>query len=105
MRCMRCTRGKVGKKWLIGHQRLLLVDPPDRLIGEILGEVIALFGGLGRIDWVRPLIKSRVVLVRLTSNKTVEIFKPDVAGGPGVEGTHGGRQIGSYLMALAEVGR
>src|SRR5829696_6808151 len=43
---------EVHEKRLVGHQRLLRAHPVDRVIGEVLGEVVALLRGLGRLDSV-----------------------------------------------------
>ena len=42
------TRREVGEERLVGHQRLLLTDPRDRLVGHVLGEVVPLLRRLLR---------------------------------------------------------
>ena len=48
VRRMRGAGREVDEERLVGHQRLLLPDPPDRLVGHVLGEVVALLRRLGR---------------------------------------------------------
>ena len=47
--------GVVDEERLVGHQRLLLADPVDRLVGHVLGEVVALLGvrsgSTGTVSW------------------------------------------------------
>src|SRR5262245_18538319 len=41
---------EVGEKRAIRRNRLLLANPTDALVGEITGELVALFGSLWRLD-------------------------------------------------------
>src|SRR5271167_1570626 len=54
------TRREVGEERLIGHERLLLADPIDCLVGHILGEVITFLRGLMRLDRGRALVDCRI---------------------------------------------
>ena len=47
---------EVDEEGLVPHQRLLLADPLDRLVGHVLREVIALLGRRLRLDRRRPLV-------------------------------------------------
>ena len=42
VRRVRGAGREVHEERLVGHQRLLLAHPPDRLVGHVLGEVVAL---------------------------------------------------------------
>src|SRR5687768_17839059 len=99
---VRCARGVVDKEWLVRHQRLLLADPVDRMIGHVLGEVVALLGRAVRLDGHGVLVESRGVLVGLAADETVEVLEPSTAARPGVERPHRARLPDWHLMALAE---
>ncbi len=105
MRRVRGARREVRKERLVGHERLLLADPLDCFVGHVLGEVIALFGGLFRLDGSGAFINGGVVLVGLAADEAVEVLEPPAAGGPGIERTHGTRLPDRHLMALAELRR
>ena len=83
MRGVRGARREVHEERLVGHQRLLLAHPADRLVGQILGEVVALLGRLRRLDRRRALIQRRVPLVVLAADEAVEVLEPAAAGRPG----------------------
>ena len=51
VRRVRRARREVHEERLVGHERLLLAHPRDRLVGHVLGEVVAL---LGRLRRARP---------------------------------------------------
>ena len=46
--------GEVHEERLVGHQRLLRPHPVDGVVGQVLGEVVALLWGLGRLTGVVP---------------------------------------------------
>jgi len=48
--------------------------------------VVALFGGLFRLDWFGAFVEARVILVGLAADETVEIFKAAAGARPVVEG-------------------
>ena len=104
MRGVRRPRGEVHEERLVGHERLLLARPLDRLVGHVLGEVVALLGRLLRLHRRRALVDGRVVLVRLTADEAVEVLEP-AAGRPGVERPHRARLPDRHLVALAELRR
>ena len=102
VRRVRGARREVDEERLIRHQRLLLVDPVDRPVGHVLGEVVALLRRAVGFDRNRPVVKRRRVLVGLTPDEPVEILKP-AARGPGVEGAHRACLPHRDLVALAEL--
>ena len=104
MRRVACTRGEVREERLVGHQSLLLMDPPDRLIRKILREVVALLRSLGGIDGAVAFVQGGVVLIRLARNEAVEVLEADSARRPRIEGPHRRRQVRGDLVALAEHG-
>ena len=59
VRRVRRARREVHEERLVGHQRLLLARPGDRLVGQVFGEVIALGRRLGRLDRRRALVERR----------------------------------------------
>ena len=98
------TRREVGEEGFVRHQRLLLTDPGDRPVGQVLGQVIALVGRLRLLDRCRAVVEGRCVLVRLAAEEAIEVFEPGSTCGPGVERTHRARLPDRDLMAFAEVG-
>ena len=105
VRGVRRPRGEVHEEGLVGHERLLLAHPLDRLVGHVLGEVVALLGRLLRLHRRRALVDGRVVLVRLAADEAVEVLEPAAAGRPGVERPHRARLPDRHLVALAELRR
>ena len=99
------ARREVHEERLVGHQRLLLAHPLDRLVRHVLGEVIALLGGLLRLDGRRAFVDRRVPLVGLAADEAVEVFEPAAAGRPLVERAHRARLPDRHLVALAELRR
>ena len=98
------ARSEVHEKRLVGHQRLLLIHPGDRLVGEILGQVVALLGGLLWLHRGRALVEGWIPLVVLSADEAVEVLEPR-AGRPHVEGPHRARLPDRHLVALAELRR
>ena len=103
VRRVRRTRREVHEERLVAHQRLLLADPVDGLVGHVLGEVIALRRGLVRLDRHRVLVDRRGVLVGLAADEAVEVLEAR-AGRPVVERAHRAGLPDRDLMALAELG-
>ena len=56
MRSVRRPRCEVHEERLVGHQRLLLARPLDRLVGHVLGEVVALLRCRLGLDRRRALV-------------------------------------------------
>ena len=105
MRSVRRPRCEVHEERLVGHQRLLLARPLDRLVGHVRGEVVALLRRRLGLDRRRALVDGRVVLVRLSADEAVEVLEASAAGRPGVERAHRARLPDRHLVALAELGR
>ena len=96
---------EVHEERLVGHQRLLLAHPPDRLVGHVLGEVVALFGSLVLFHRRRAFVDGRIPLVGLAADEAVEVLEPAAAGGPLVEGAQRARLPDRHFVALAELRR
>ena len=97
--------GEVAEERLVGHQRLLLADPRDRLVGDVLSQVVTLLRGLLGLDRLRAVVQGRVILVRLAAEEAVEVLEAAAARGPSVEGAHRARLPDRHLVALAELRR
>ena len=105
VRRVRRAGREVDEERLVRHERLLLADPRDRLVGHVLGEVVALLGRPLRLDRRRALVERRVVLVRLAADEAVEVLEAPPPAGPGVERAHRARLPDRHLVALAELRR
>ena len=103
VRGVRRAGREVGEERLVGHQRLLLAHPVDRLVGHVAHEVVALLGRAPRLDRGRPLIERRVVLVRLAADEAVEVLEA-AARGPVLERPQRAGLPHRDLVALAELG-
>ena len=95
--------GEVDEERLVGHERLLLPNPADRVVGEVLRQVVPLLGRRRRLDRGGSLVKRRVPLVVLAADEPVERLETSTGGGPGVERTHGRALPHRHLVTLAEL--
>ena len=102
VRRVRGPGGVVHEEGLVGHQRLLLAHPVDRVVRHVLGEVVALLGSAVGLDRHRVLVDGRGVLVRLTADEPVEVLE-SAAPRPRIERPHGARLPHRHLVALAEL--
>ena len=97
--CMGSTRCIVDKKWSVGCQCLLILEPGYRLVGHVGEEVIV------RILWQFHRVGSVVYigcpLVGLTAEKAVELVEA-LVGRPAVQRSGHARLPGSGLVPLAE---
>ena len=93
---------EVDEERLVRHQRLLLLDPVDRLVGHVLGEVVALLRRLRLLDRHRVAVDRGRVLVRLAADEAVEVLEAR-ARRPRVERAHRARLPDGHLVALAEL--
>ena len=105
MRRVRRAGREVHEERLVGHQRLLLAHPPDRLVRHVLGEVVALFRRLLRLDRRRALVDRRIPLVGLAAEEAVEVLEAAAARRPLVERPHRTRFPDRHFVALAELRR
>ena len=96
---------EVHKERLVRHQRLLLTDPADRVVGQVLGQVVPLLGCRRRLDRRRALVQRRVPLVVLPTDEPIEVLEPATSRRPGVERTHRRCLPHRHLVALAELRR
>ena len=96
------ARRVVHEEGLVGHQRLLLGDPVDGVVGHVLGEVVALLGRPVGLDGDCVLVDRRGVLVRLAADEAVEVLETGPCR-PRGERPHRARLPDGYLMALAEL--
>ena len=99
------ARREVHEERLVRHQRLLLADPADRLVGEILRQVVALLGGQVGLDGRRAVIQRGRVLVRLAADEPVEVLEAAADARPCGERTHRAGLPDGDLVALAELRR
>jgi hypothetical protein len=72
---MRRPGREVHEEWLVGHQGLLLADPIDRVVGHVLGEVVALLGRAVGLHRHGVLVDGRGVLVGLPTDEPVEMLE------------------------------
>ena len=63
---------EVGEPRLVRRDHLGVLDELDRLVGEVLRQVIALFRGGGRLDGVVVVDQFRIPLVGLAAEESVE---------------------------------
>ena len=96
---MRRAGRVVDEERLVGRHRLLRLDPVDRLVGHVHGEVVVLH--LRRLDLDQPVVDERIPLVGLAADEAVELVEALVRG-PAIERSrHAGLPRGR-LVPLAE---
>jgi hypothetical protein len=96
---------EVHEERLVGHQRLLLARPLDRLVRHVLGEVVALLGRLLGFDRRRAFVDRRIPLVGFAAEEAIEVFEPAAARRPLIERPHRARLPHRHFVALAELRR
>ena len=101
---VRRAGGEVDEERLVRHQGLLLTHPSHGAIGQILGQVISLFGGGRRLNRGGAVIERRIPLVVLATDEPVEGLEPAAARRPRLERTHRRGLPHRHLVALAELG-
>ena len=74
-RRMRGAQGDVGEERPLGRDRLLVLDPGDGVLDEVLGEVVAVLGQPLRLDGVAALVELRVPVVHLRAHEAVEVVE------------------------------
>ena len=76
VRTVRRAGREVDEERLVWSRRLLRPDPLDRLVGEILGEVVVVAADV-RLDGGRLVVQCRFVLRGVAAQETVEAFEPE----------------------------
>src|SRR5262249_29435133 len=104
VRCVRRAGREVDEERPVGRERLLRSYPRDRVIGEVLGEVIALLWGPVDFHGCGAVGERRAPLVVLAADETVEVLESR-AGRPHVEGADRAVLENRHLVALAELRR
>ena len=94
--------GEVQEDRAVGLQRVLAADPVHALVGEVLGQVVALLGGAGGLDRGGALVQGGVVLVGLPADEAVEVLEA-AAGRPPVERAGRAGLPHRHLVALADL--
>ena len=103
VRRVRRARREVDEERLVAHQRLLLAHPGDRLVGQVLGQVIALGRRLRRLDRRRALVERGIPLVVLAADEAVEVLESAAAGRPRIERARRTGLPHRHLVTLAEL--
>src|SRR5271165_7681464 len=96
---VRGTGSPVHEERAVGGEALVLTQPGDGVVGEVLGEVVAL--ALGWLDRIEVLIQPRLPLRRLTGDEPVEVVEA-VPGRPAVERPHRRGLGGGRVVPLTE---
>ena len=91
----------VHEEGLVGREGAVALEPGERLLRHVLGQVVLLV--VGRLDDVRVLHEAGLPLGGLAGEEPVEVVEA-VAGGPVGEGAHRGRLVGRRVVPLAERG-
>ena len=71
-RRVRRAERQVGEERPIGGDRLLVLHPGDRVVDQVLGQVVAVLGQPVRLDGVATLVELRVPVVHLRAHEAVE---------------------------------
>ena len=102
MRAVRCAAGPIHEERLVGREGLVLAQPDDRVVSEVLAQMVVVVAarGVGMFDVGRVAHQARLILRRLPGQKAVEVFEA-VAGGPVIERAGGGRLFGRRVVPLA----
>ncbi len=101
VRGMRGARSPVDKERLIGVDRLLRLDPIDRLVGHVLGEVIR--GVTRHLHPREPVEDLGEPLIGLPADEAVELLEA-LHRRPVLERSQRARLPHRHLVALAELG-
>ena len=99
---MRRAGRVVDEERLVGRHRLLRLDPVDRLVGHVDGEVVVLH--LRRLNLDRPVVDQRIPLVGFAADEAVELVEA-LLQRPAVERTRHAGLPGGGLVPLAEGAR
>ena len=94
---------EVDEERLVGRETFLLSDPPNRLVGHVLHQVVAFLRRLLWFDRRGPLVERWIPLVGLAADETVEVLEAAAAGRPGIERSGRARFPDRHFVALAEL--
>ena len=94
--------GEVQEERAVRLQRVLAADPVHAVIGEVLGQVVALLRGAAGLHRGGALVQGGVVLVGLPADEAVEVLKT-AAGRPAVERAGRAGLPHRHLVALADL--
>src|SRR5947207_13073811 len=104
MRGMMSAGREIQEEWFIRCHLLAICDELDRLVGQILSEVITLFRSFRRIDLVVVVYEVGIVLLGVAAEKSVLSFEA-TAERPAIIWTGGACLIGWRQMPLAKAER
>ncbi len=100
VRTMDRTARPVHVEGLVGLKGLMLAQPPDRIVGKILAEVIALLVRARRSDIGGVTNQVGLVLRRFAAEEAIEVIEA-VARRPAIEGTRRGCLFGRRVVPFA----
>ncbi len=100
-RRVRGAERDVGEEGTVRGDRLLVLDPGDRVVHQVLGEVVAVLGQTLRLHGVAALVQLRVPVVHLGAHEAVEVVEPLAHRPPG-ERTRGADLHRWGLVPLAD---
>ena len=101
MRRVRGAGAVMQVKRLVRRDLPGIGDELDRLVGQVLVQVIALFGCPRRLDLVVVVHQVGVVLVGISAHEAIEALEASTQR-PAVVGTRGGFQVGRDQVILAD---
>ncbi len=85
---------------LVGLEGFMPAQPPDRIVGKIFAQVIALLARAGRSDVGGVTNQVGLVLRRFAAEKTIEVIEA-VASRPAIEGARRGCLFGRRVVPFA----
>ena len=86
---------------MFGRDLLGVGNEFDRLVGQVLAQVVALLGRLGRLDLVVVVDQFGVILVGITAQEAIVALEA-APQRPAVVGSSGGLLLGGQEVILAE---
>ena len=101
MRRVHGTGAEVQVKRFVGGDLLGIGDELNGLVGQVLGQVVALFRGFRRLDLVVVVHQVGVVLVGVAAQEAIVALEA-ASQRPAVVGTSGGLQVGGNQVILAD---
>ncbi len=92
---------EIQEEGLVGRDLLGVGDEADGLVGQVLGQVVALCGGLLRLDRVVVVDQLRIVLVGVAAQEAVVALET-APQRPAIVGAGRGDLIGRRQVPLAD---